>query len=301
MKKLYLTFALLCAVSMMADEVDSVGLFSVNDEGGRVFLAPGNLQYCPSTAVWRFADNQYDYLGFDNNNISDTYDGWLDLFGWGSGAQPTLLTKIDDFVDWGTNPIANGGNEAGLWRSLSYDEWNYLLNGRVNASSLMAKAQVCGVNGLILLPDAWDLTDTLILKTDDKKYADNMLDSAQWVEWDSLGAVFLPAAGYRMGKNAQGVSSECNYWVDTAFTRILWTTEDNYNDPISVKYANYANWGMSVRLAKDYIEPSVIDDQAIDDPSAFDDQSPSRKIIKDGRLFILRHNKIFTPHGLEVQ
>ena len=60
-----------------------------------VYFSRGNLQFnaaqgthktADSTAqgTWRFAENQYDIIGVDNKKISSTYDGWIDLFGWGT-------------------------------------------------------------------------------------------------------------------------------------------------------------------------------------------------------------------------
>ena len=75
------------------------GLFSVNDTK-QVYFSQGNLQYQASTNTWRFAENQWDYVGTqapdnngnvggtvngsDNANISSNYSSWIDLFGWGT-------------------------------------------------------------------------------------------------------------------------------------------------------------------------------------------------------------------------
>lgn len=72
-----------------------LGVFSVA-EGKMVSFAPGNLQFnaaqgshlrADSTVAkgtWRFAENQWDFVGKDNGKISENYDGWIDLFGWGT-------------------------------------------------------------------------------------------------------------------------------------------------------------------------------------------------------------------------
>ena len=138
-----------------------IGVFSVG-EGKTVTFSKGNLQYHPANNEWRFAANQTDYIGDANSNCSSTYNGWLDLFGWSTSSTnfgvSTSTSSSDysgSFVDWGTNQI---GNDApNTWRTLSSEEWNYLLNSRTNASSLKGIAQVNGVNGLILLPDNWTL------------------------------------------------------------------------------------------------------------------------------------------------
>ena len=49
-----------------------VGLFSVS-EGQQVYFSKGNLQYQASTNTWKFAENQYDYVGSANSNISSSY------------------------------------------------------------------------------------------------------------------------------------------------------------------------------------------------------------------------------------
>lgn len=62
----------------------------------QVYFSPGNLQFnavqgthkCADgktqQGTWRFAENQYDEIGGDNRNLSATYDGYIDLFGWGT-------------------------------------------------------------------------------------------------------------------------------------------------------------------------------------------------------------------------
>lgn len=73
-------------------------------------------------------------MGEANKNISLTYESWIDLFGWGTGNNPTQssanIGDYSDFADWGlVNAIRNGGNETGLWRTLTKDEWAYLFYG----------------------------------------------------------------------------------------------------------------------------------------------------------------------------
>ena len=71
------------------------GLFSVSATQ-RVYFSQGNLQYQASTDTWRFAEHQYDYVGSDNRSISSTYSGWIDLFGWGTGSNPTLSSQNNE-------------------------------------------------------------------------------------------------------------------------------------------------------------------------------------------------------------
>lgn len=100
------------------------GLFSVSD-ARHVQFSRGNLRYQPSTGIWSFAYEQFESVGAANSSIGPAYDGCIDLFGYGTGNNPTLVsTDPDDypiypFADWGANPIANGGNRPNLWRTLS--------------------------------------------------------------------------------------------------------------------------------------------------------------------------------------
>ena len=115
------------------------GIFSVG-KYSKVYFSQGNLQYRATTDTWRFAENQWDYIGEGNKNISYKYDGWIDLFGYGTSGydykyKPYTL-KISDNdgldeditgtnYDWGVyNAISNGGKEAGISRVLSKREWN---------------------------------------------------------------------------------------------------------------------------------------------------------------------------------
>ena len=171
------------------------GLFTINANGDQVYFSQGNLQYQASTNTWRFAINQYDCIGYDNSNISSTYSGWIDLFGWGTsgyhdandpynvnyqpwststatvnanynyyGYGPSTnmtapnLTGTSANYDWGVyNPISNGGNTTNQWRVLSFNEWNYIIYFRNTTSGFrFAKAQINNVNGFLLLPDNWN-------------------------------------------------------------------------------------------------------------------------------------------------
>ena len=175
------------------------GLFSIS-EGIKVHFSQGNLQYQATTDTWRFAINQYDFVGEDNQNISKSYSGWIDLFGWGTGDNPTQATKNLDnyaiFTDWGVNPISNGGNKANMWRTLSKDEWEYLFNNRPNAANLRGQASINGIHGYVFLSD-----DSTVPKSKFTPNANDWLENSYtldvWKDLEKAGAVFLPAAGLR--------------------------------------------------------------------------------------------------------
>ena len=200
------------------------GLFSVS-VSNRVFFSNGNLQYQASTDTWRFAENQWDYIGNDNANISSTYSGWIDLFGWGTGNNPTntstILSDYATFVDWGNNPISNGGNQANKWHTLTKDEWSYLLFDRTTISGIRyAKAKVNGVIGVIILPDDWIVSYYTLnsINISGASFTDNIITSANWTNnFESHGAVFLPAAGKRNEASVSEVGSIGRYWSSSQF------------------------------------------------------------------------------------
>ena len=249
------------------DETINEPYFSVS-ETQKVTFSPGNLQYHPANNEWRFAPSQLDYIGTANSNCSSTYNGWLDLFGWSTSATNFgVSTSYDEndysgsFVDWGTNTI---GNDApNTWRTLTYDEWKYLLKTRPNANSLKGVAQVNGVNGLILLPDNWVCPAGVTFKSGfhrssgvDYYAAYQTFTADQWSKLESAGAVFLPAAGYRAGSAVDGVRQRGYYW---SATEDIYATEDISNFVFHLSfYSHEADMGSclrytgsSVRLVKD--------------------------------------------------
>ena len=224
------------------------GKFTINAGGEQVNFSQGNLQYQASTGTWRFAVHQYDYMGYDNANISGSYSGWIDLFGWGTGNNPTNSSTnngtYSSFTDWGVNAISNGGNTADMWRTLSNDEWGYLINDRTNAANLRTLAIVNGVNGVIIMPDGWsgDLTITSTI------YETNILTLSQWKNYESEGCVFFPGAGHRYGTGLNGPGGYGGYWSTTSID----TTNKNYfifgSDVINPHGGGQKCDGRSVRL-----------------------------------------------------
>lgn len=223
------------------------GTFSVNEEKV-VLFSQGNLQYQASTKTWRFAENQWDYvgtqiadnfgnvggtvLGSDNNNISSNYNGWIDLFGWGTsgynGKNPWMTSELNDDYgnvgedisgkqyDWGVhNKVSNGGNTTNIWRTLTKEEWDYVINTRVTHSSIrFAKARVNNVNGVVLVPDNWsrDLFHLNNTNSEDASFDSNIISASQWVTLQNVGAVFLPVTGLRVGINVHYASIDGLYW-----------------------------------------------------------------------------------------
>ena len=221
------------------------GKFTINANDDQVYFSQGNLQYQASTNTWRFAENQYDYIGSDNSNISQTYSGWIDLFGWGTSGWNcgnTYYSPWDSYnsegsgygpqgaynltgsyanSDWGYNAISNGGNTTQQWRTLTKDEWVYVFDTRSTSSGIRyAKAQVNGVNGVILLPDDWSTSyyNLNSTNTTNANYSSNVISVSSWTNsLQSHGAVFLPVAGFRSGNGIGSVGTSGFYWSASYF------------------------------------------------------------------------------------
>ena len=293
--------------------------FSVSADR-QITFSPGNLQYNAAQGThlcadgttlqgtWRFAEHQWDIAGMgygqtdknnhcyiggtvqngDNWSISETYDGWIDLFGWGTsgwnsgaityhpwststnnsdyypgGSYENNLTGDCANADWGVyNRIGDDG--PGTWRTLTYDEWNYLINTRTNAGSKYGVASVNGMTGVVILPDDFTLpadcgfTPGMTNASDWYDWSDvattNIYTSAQWQLMEAAGAVFLPCAGDRNRALVFGAGAAGRYWSSSA------NNSDNayylsFSSDGLHTYANYRYRGFSVRLAKDQTPP----------------------------------------------
>ena len=193
--------------------------------GKQVRFSRGNLQYQASTGTWRFAENQYDIIGEDNKYIDSAYDGWIDLFAFGtSGAvRPPYYAGSDPFNtgndlygksqwddddrdysqdDWGVyNAIQNGGNRKGMWRTLMSDEWIFLFRDRECADDKWAFATIDDCHtGVVVLPDVWEQpTDILFMSGSAYGFETNTYTLEEWAALENAGAIFLPEAGCRYG------------------------------------------------------------------------------------------------------
>ena len=252
--------------------------FSVSSSN-QVSFSSGNLQYHLANNEWRFAESQLDYIGYDDPRTDYSYNGWVDLFYYSTSASDFGIWKrreVNDyseerFVDWGTNQI---GNDApNTWRTLTYDEWSYILRERPNSSSLCGVAHVNGVNGLILLPDNWACPTGITFKsgfqsTFDVYYGDEYyyaklehyyavhqtFTAEQWSKLEAAGAVFLPAAGMLETRDSliENLQERGYYW-SACDNEYIGSWEycpyftSNYWDML---YASPLD-GQSVRLVKD--------------------------------------------------
>ena len=250
----YLTTGIAVTVNMNAGFVVPEGAisgkFTINSNDDQVYFSQGNLQYIGSAATpyWKFADNQWDYLGTTTGQNSSDQNVDRDLFGWGTsgwnngnmyyqpyntesnydgntgyGYGPTNgtnytynLTGTYANADWGVyNAISNGGNTPNQWRTLTNNEWSYVINSRSTPSGIRyAKGIVNSVKGIILLPDDWNASIYALNypNMSDVSCSTNEIDAESWVTIEAAGAVFLPTAGYRSGTSVYYEGYEGHYW-----------------------------------------------------------------------------------------
>ena len=208
--------------------------------------------YHPEGELW-----EGTIAGSNNCLASSTYTGWMDLFSWGTSGwsggvmayHPYDMTHVWEYLivgddasigfegqyanaDWGVyNAISNGGNQPGLWRTLTGDEWEYVINGR--EGSRYCAAIVNGVKGVILIPDGWDNTVyTLNSINSWVGESSNTIDQSTWESTcEPAGLVFLPHTGRRI----------CSVWGNS----------DNYTIVVSLDMSEGAGryWASSVWVA----------------------------------------------------
>ena len=272
-------------------EIDH-SLFTVENLGGgnyrKVRFSKGNLQYLAaatgtySANTWRFAENQYDYIGSANSNIASDYAGWIDLFGWGTsgissyspkanriepystsnadgdyyayGANDANLYSNSGKADWGYNAISNGGNsENSGWRSPKMDEWTYMLESR-NYSYKYAKGNIHSTNGIIVFPDEFDPSenDVTISNANTSNSAYISYSDADWTKLEDAGCIFLPAAGYREGTTVYDYGTLGRYW-SSKYHNSSSANRINFNKT-SVYFSSPSytarHFGASVRLVR---------------------------------------------------
>ncbi len=240
------------AVGIDVEAPSNKPVFSVS-QTQKVYFSPGNLQWNATgshavadgetmAGTWRFAPNQWDTIGADNSRVSSNYAGWIDLFGWGTSGYDNkhpYMTNTNDSAygngntnisgtnyDWGVynaiyNTKTNQTDDPGTWRTLTKDEWVYLLETRITPSGVRyAKATVNGVPGVIVVPDNWATSIYTLYNINIKTaiYASNVVNTDDWAKMEDAGCVFLSAAGERDGQSVSCVGYRGSYWSATCYS-----------------------------------------------------------------------------------
>lgn len=215
------------------------GVFSVSSTQ-TVRFSPGNLQVIPFAGMreWRFANHQYDVItSSENQSIGVNYRSYIDLMGYGTTGlrinstylkyQPYETVEASSTntycpynltgrADWGYFQINYGARPSeSSWRTLSKDEWQYLLNTRANATARKGRATVNGVKGFVLLPDSWNLPSGVTFTANTTGYTSNVYTTQQWSKMEGAGAIFLPVNGKRTVTTVSNNETDGYYWTST--------------------------------------------------------------------------------------
>lgn len=239
------------------------GVFSVAADK-QVIFSQGNLQYQASTNTWRFAEHQWDVAnGNSTASGRDTQSKWISLYGWGTSgwdngadvyvpyatetesANYTAEYLVSSFAesDWAWhNVIINGGVSSEgpvnhTWRLFTMAEWQYLVER--NSRTLFGLGTLNGVDGLFLLPDNWDWSETTIADAAAAynnfefvagdasltSYSNNVIENTTlgasfWEVLENAGVVFLPTEGYRTGLSVIA-STRGYYWTSSSSDGVL--------------------------------------------------------------------------------
>ena len=155
-----------------------------------------------------YATQWIDYLPWGasgwNNGTNyylpfQTGGGWNDYYIGGN--INNNLTGPYSYADWGVyNAILNGGNQPQQWRTLSSDEWDYLLNQRRGHAVKWGIARLFGVYYvLVILPDRWVQPNGIEfnegLPPEGVNTANNYSD-IQWKQMENAGAICLSTGAY---------------------------------------------------------------------------------------------------------
>jgi len=247
--------------------------------------------------TWRMAENQYDRCGWvstgsyaansfegnveGGNNYNST--NWIDLVAWaatgynGLAAAPRPSFSSRSGYSNDTDPLYNVESIAGTnydwgvyiigdnWRTWTYDEFRFLTRQSGNApmrANRQGGATVCGVPGLLLLPDIWNGPAINTANA----YTSNVYDAEAWAEMESYGAAFLPCTGYATstlnvssghGANfgaywtatAAGYNTSSDHWKNAYVGTINGASTGNITSTDNNEYRGMA----AVRLVKNYV------------------------------------------------
>jgi len=210
------------------------GTFTVNSNGKKVHFSKGNLMYLANNATktypeegslthqtrtgtaqgqWKFGETQYAACGniIENYDPSQTQKKWMDLFGHATSGcsasyvpyrrtsnSPMANISGSDY-DWGVfNAIEGGGNYPNVWRSLTQDEWDYILDHHQYGWGV-----VNSTNGFIILPDNFQMPSGCSFSHNN---TGNNYTVAKWADMEAAGAVFMVVDYYSQSASPSSLS-----------------------------------------------------------------------------------------------
>ena len=121
---------------------------------------------------------------------------------------------------------------------------------------MFAKAQVHGVNGLILFPDYFTIPSGITIDSPNLvgvACTSNTLSDADWSSLEQVGCVFLPVAGSRHGTDVENAGEAGFYWSssgDSYYYEADYLYFDGSDEYSSLFPGGSFHSGFSVRLVR---------------------------------------------------
>lgn len=209
------------------------GIFEIG-ETKQVRFSQGNLIYCldgehlslegQQQGTWKFRNRQYD------PSISE--DEIIDQFRYGTSGYNNYLPTItldyynypnhDPWHDWGVfNAIENGGNRPNMWRTLTAEEWDYLLSnqmyGFAKIIAFLDLAEEDYPTGIVILPKQFKMPEGLTFNTHIQHNKKNIFTLDDWNQMESMGAVFIQNGQYWCFMNN---ADSCEKYIEITEDRI---------------------------------------------------------------------------------
>lgn len=191
-------------------------------KGKQVLFSRGSLYW--NGGSFEFEDNQFGSGSISNGtwNTShvphfyysrDMAVAYSEVYDDSEASDGDVLFTND--TETTPNPDFTVNGTAGIWRTLSNDEWRYMLNTRTmthgkprytdkEKQSVTISGNSC--KGVFIYPD--DYNGTLI-GTDDT--------TDTWGEIDALGIIYLRQLGHRSGTDIVSVGYYGDYWSSSPF------------------------------------------------------------------------------------
>ena len=165
-------------------------------------------------------------------NDIDTNSGTNRWFDWGYG---NYIREYNPCSHPTTGPLSHARDSTmylpAVWRTLTGDEWLYLLTKRVVSGNDSAFTYVRlkygdnatdTVTGLIIYPDDFIFSEADVAILPFGPYSINEIDADTWAALERVGCIFLPGSSSRKFNSGnpiikeQEYGIECAYWSATA-------------------------------------------------------------------------------------
>lgn len=207
------------------------GVFTIDGNGAKVNFSRGNLYYDGSD--FNFEENQYDFVrSWNGNHIS--HFCWSADVNMAISTNGTISSSENDIFFTNKTDFSVNGQTG--WRTLTKDEWDFLINSRnVNGGSgygyTCVMASVNNVTGLIIFHDGYE-------------------GSVEGLSSIPENCVFLPNGGDRLRTSVLNAGYFGKYWLSTPNANNLAYGIYFKNGNLFSGNSYPSNQGLSVRLVR---------------------------------------------------